>query len=364
MRFRLVCTLTAVVLTSTALLSACTRAGDPIAQSTLPSFGADVQGSVTPGTEERDLGKSWMRPDATSADLVYASDNNTGDVYVYSFPDGTLVGTLTGFAYPTGLCADKKGDVWIVDSGGHTNDKPNLTEFAHGGTKPIATLVLFPETSAGCAVDPMTGNLAVTDFTATTGAVEEGDVAIFTHASGSPKRYTSYTAQIWGAFCGYDNAGNLFVDFHTWVTGINFGFGELPKGGSSIKVIPLHGGKILWPGAVQWDGKYVTITDPYMASTDGTTVTKMYRTTGASGKIIGSVTLQNTNIYEPWIHQFATFGHVVVVPDAARRELQFANYPAGQVIREFSTHRLYGVTISLATSSQRADIIPALPPIR
>jgi hypothetical protein len=69
-----------------------------------------------------------MMPGTTTSDLVYASDNNSGAVYVYSISvDGlTLVGTLTGFAYPSGLCADKKGDVWVVDSRSQSSFKPNL----------------------------------------------------------------------------------------------------------------------------------------------------------------------------------------------------------------------------------------------
>ncbi|MGA8474385.1 MAG: hypothetical protein WB681_04900, partial [Candidatus Cybelea sp.] len=42
-------------------------------------------------------GTSWMLPGASSQDLLYISSNDRGSVYVYSYPQGSLVGTLTGF---------------------------------------------------------------------------------------------------------------------------------------------------------------------------------------------------------------------------------------------------------------------------
>ncbi|MGB8907824.1 MAG: hypothetical protein WCC84_03655 [Candidatus Cybelea sp.] len=50
---------------------------------------------------------SWMAPDARRKDLLYISDE-TGDVYVFSYPRGELKGTLTGFADPQGECVDKR----------------------------------------------------------------------------------------------------------------------------------------------------------------------------------------------------------------------------------------------------------------
>jgi hypothetical protein len=45
-----------------------------------------------------DLGKSWMAPKAKSDDLLYiAAGPVDGRVYVYTYPKGRLVGTLTGF---------------------------------------------------------------------------------------------------------------------------------------------------------------------------------------------------------------------------------------------------------------------------
>jgi hypothetical protein len=51
-----------------------------------------------------------MAPDAKKRALLYVSDSSTYDVYVFTFPRGKLVGTLTNQNNPAGLCTDKKGD--------------------------------------------------------------------------------------------------------------------------------------------------------------------------------------------------------------------------------------------------------------
>src|SRR6202042_651602 len=103
-------------------------------------------------------GKSWMKPGTSGGDLVYIS-SYANAVYVYSYPAGPLVGTLTGFNNPIGLCSDAKGNVWVTNASGG-----NIVEYAHGGTSPIATLQDSGQTPEDCAVDPTTGNLAVADL--------------------------------------------------------------------------------------------------------------------------------------------------------------------------------------------------------
>ena len=46
-------------------------------------------------------GASWMAPGLAKRDLLYLSDGD-GNVYVYSFPDAKLQGTLTGLSFPDG----------------------------------------------------------------------------------------------------------------------------------------------------------------------------------------------------------------------------------------------------------------------
>ena len=145
-------------LAATALLAAC---GAP--QSPLGAPGGLSQNAVPRGVAGR--ARSWMAAEARNGSLLYVSSVLTGDVYVYSYSTQKLVGTLTGFTQPYGLCADKAGNVWVVNDGAS-----QLVEYAHGGSTPIATLSDTGEYPEGCSVDAVTGNLAVTNFYSTSGA--------------------------------------------------------------------------------------------------------------------------------------------------------------------------------------------------
>ena len=114
---------------------------------------------------------------------LYLSDDGDGNVYVYSFPDAKLQGTLTGLSFPTGECVDKAGDVWIVEEG------PNeIVEYAHGGITPIATLTDPNNGPQACAVDAKdAGNLAVANAQTLTPALE---VSGYTHTPWAPPRST------------------------------------------------------------------------------------------------------------------------------------------------------------------------------
>jgi hypothetical protein len=48
-----------------------------------------------------------MLPEARTDKLVYVSDNVGKVVYVLSYPQGKLIGTLSGFGSPVGLCGDR-----------------------------------------------------------------------------------------------------------------------------------------------------------------------------------------------------------------------------------------------------------------
>jgi hypothetical protein len=259
-------------------------------------------------------GRSWMATNAKAADLLYVSDLYGEDVLVYSYPQGKLVGTLTGITEPDGICPDKKGDVWIVS---HYN--ATIYEFKHGGTKPIATLFDPGGYSNMCSVDPTTGNLAVTNKFAY--GYGQGSIAIFAHAKGTPQLY--YDPKMFEVyFCGYDPKGNLFVDGAP--SSVGFAFAELPKGKKTFTNITLKGGTIYFPGDVFWDGRYVAVGDQtYGGGYPDTSA--IYQTTGAGGKIVHSTVLTGSgDVVEFWIN-----GKTVIGADATMQEAGFYKYPAG-----------------------------------
>src|SRR5580698_875840 len=191
-------------------------------------------------------GGSWMLPDAKSKDLLYVGD--IYDVTVYSYPQGKLEGRLNGFYEIGGECVDAKGDVFVVNTLGG-----KIVEYAHGGKKPIQTLRATGYEPADCAIDPTTGNLAVTIF----GGASSGELAIYQDAKGTPTLYTDPDFLNYG-YCGYDDNGNLFIDGgnedHAVV------FAELAKGASSFLNLTLDQ-SFNDTGAIQWDGKYLDVGD-------------------------------------------------------------------------------------------------------
>jgi hypothetical protein len=256
-----------------------------------------------------DHSRSWMAPQAQRDSLLYISDLGTNAVYVYSYPKGTLLGTLTGFDAPFGECVDNKGDVFIANY-----EASNIPEYAHGGTSQIATLSDPGYLPGDCAVDPTTGNLAVTNFMTTGNG--QGTVAIYKDAKGKPKAYYTDPVISQMAFCAYDKAGNLFVDGVT--SGDTFAFAELPKGSTSFRKISLNQ-HINSPNGVQWDGTHMAVEDGSVG------VIYRFAISGMKGAEVGSTPLiGSSNVVDFWID-----GSKVIGPNNEAGSVTFWNYPAG-----------------------------------
>jgi len=213
--------------------------------------GSGAPGAIPQGSDAQLVrGQSWAAPEAAKSDLLYVSDIR--QLSVYSYPSGELVGLIgnSQFSRLAGECVDASGDIFVASLG---NGK--IFEYAHGSKKALNTLDAPAKSSpVGCAIDPTTGNLAVTSLPRKDGT---GSVAIYAHAQGSPQIYTD--SRIRGYFfCSYDGDGNLFIDGRSSLD--VFRFAELPAGSSSFVDIKLSH-KLTIPGSVQFDGKYVTVGD-------------------------------------------------------------------------------------------------------
>jgi hypothetical protein len=263
--------------------------------------------------QQRVQGHSWMTPDKKKKKaLLYISDYDAGVVYAYSYPKLKQVGMITGLEGPDGICNDKKGNIWVDN-----NEASEMVEYAHGGTTPKATLSDPDVYPVGCSVDPMTGNLAVTNIFTTTGG--QGSLAVYTGAAGTPTYY--YDSNLYDVyFCGYDNKGNLFVDGRN-ISGV-FGFAELKKGDSSLTDIPLTGGTIYFPGNIRWDGTYVAVGDQEYGDTEASAI---YQTTGAGGSIVGTTPLTGAEDVVGFTIQKKT----AIGPDASLADVGIYKYPAG-----------------------------------
>jgi hypothetical protein len=287
---------------------------------------------ASPTVRRSDRGPSEMAPNARKNDLIYVSDAESNDVTVYTYPQGTLVGTLHGFSEPQGECSDKLGNVWIVNT-----ETGNVIEYAHAGTTPIAIVSDSGYYPAGCAIDPTTGNLAVANIASTTPG-DEGNVAIFPAGHGSPIYYTPANIAR-DYFCAYDANGNLYVDGQSGPS-TGFGFAELPNGSAGFTSVTLDR-SISFPGAVQWDGRHVAIGD------QSANVIYQVKVSGSNGTVLRTTTLGGASD----VIQFWKLGRKVVAADSGLAFVGFWKYPAGGSPVRKITDDLYkpvGATVSRA----------------
>lgn len=327
-----------------ALLAACSSGASQLAPSTAiqqsavglgknaPQLGRIPElppSNVAATAAHPDRGRSWMAPDAKTNDLLYISSNTNGNVYVYSYPYDKLKGTLTGFSSPAGECVGKSGHVFITSKSG-------ILEYAHGGTTPIATLK-DAGLAQGCSVDPKTGDLAVTNYSATSNSKAQGNVAIYKDAKGRPT-YRADSKIYHESFCGYDNAGNLFVD------GVDSSFlvklSEIPSGRTSFENITLKQ-TIRGAGGVQWDGKHLAVGN----NTEGPGTIYQFAINGQKGTKVGSTPLNDSGgAIQFWIEQAN-----VIVPEPFANDVGIWAYPAGGSAKKTITGGFdfpWGATVS------------------
>ena len=250
---------------------------------------------------------SWISPDAKKIPLLYVSDLGSGDVYIYAYRTGVLKGTLTGFNRPWGLCTDRAGNVYVTD-----NATTLIQKYAHGGTKPLATLKDPGDTPGGCAVNPTTGDVAIANIS-TLGS-EPGNVAIYRKGH-SPRHAFKANGISYYEYCAYDNASNLFVNGQKDGA---FAFAELSAGSHVFTDIDLNAG-IQFGGGVQWDGAHVAVGDYVAEKIDEFAIDP----SGATE--VGSTPLGDAS----FTVQFSIDGAKLISPDANGADVLFWNYPAG-----------------------------------
>ncbi|HEX3457453.1 MAG TPA: hypothetical protein VHR97_05810 [Candidatus Baltobacteraceae bacterium] len=269
--------------------------------------------------------QSWIAPNAKSQNLLYVSDLGTNSVDALTYPKGTLVGKLTGFGSVAGLCADKAGDLFVVDEAGP------VQVFAHGGTAPIRKLTTVGA-SDGCAVDPLTGDLALTQLS----SYQYGPFAVYRKAKGEPTHYKDKDVDAsW--FCSYDGSGNLFGV--VWDRQSKITLAELPKGGKPIRLFKLSESfkPTGIPSGIQWDGKYLAVGNRGAGS--------IYRLTKTGG-LAQTVKLKGgDDVIQFWLQ-----GSTLVGPNFGAGTVGLWDYPGGgsvaKALNGFTEP--FGAAVSLA----------------
>lgn len=320
-----------VSIAAVVLLAACAVSQPPSGATSVMPQTLETRGGVT-----RD--GSWMLPEAKRDDLLYVSDTFAGVVHVLAYPAGREVGMLVVGGNPEGECVDGAGNVWITRFRTTT-----VVEYAHGSTNSTAFVSTYPNTPWGCAVDPTTGNLAVTNT--------EDVIDVYAGARGNPTPYSVPGDDLGFQFCTYDDSGDLFA------SAPYSNIAELPKGSSEMTNMQLT--LPVSPWSVQWDHqrRFLTVAGPTAKSR--TTVYHV-RVSGAAGRVIGSTALDRArNAYaQYWIDGTKIVGISANRGRNGRSErlVQSWPYPAGgaatQSVRVkgsgYGTPDLVGVVVSKA----------------
>lgn len=314
------------VLTAAAILAACANSGSQYAPTSsivrqsdsarLQVLRAEIStAKIPPNLILRpDRGASWMSAQAAaSTALLYLSDGNSNDVYIYSWPNLTLVGTLTGFNLPQGMCVDKAGNVWITST-----LASQIFEYAHGGTTPINTLDDPGEYPLGCWVNPRNGDLAVSNISTTNSG--PGSIAIYKGATGSPAIYSDpHFKRVF--FLAYDSYGNLFVDGYN--SSQVFQMAKFKR--KVFTPITISGAKINFPGGVFTKGLKLSVGD--QSGSHGNSI--VYQITD-TGTVTGTTQLLNTLDCIQYYIYGKTSTQKIISPNAVSpTDDNIYKYPAG-----------------------------------
>lgn len=248
---------------------------------------------------------------AASGDLLYVQSDESGEsVDILTYPQGKRVKEISGIGPVWGMCADTKGNVWVV-----VLDN-TVYEFSHGGTSPIAQLTV-PNTwlATGCAVDPKTGDLAVINYDGPNGS----SVDVWSSSQSSP---TVYPTAFFPWAVTYDGSGDLFADGSTTKSSNLFSLGEVASGQSAFQALQLD--KVAdWPGGLQWDGKHLVL------GTGGRSLTQrtyQIAVSGSTAKVVRTLHFAHM-AKQPWmafIH-----GDTIISDEGAHQSFQLAfwHYP-------------------------------------
>lgn len=289
------------------VLSVATIAGVLMACSARPTPVPGTDGQASHRAVIQSPHRSWMRPDSTSQDLLYVQQSET-TMDVFAFPSGELEGQLTGLDEPLNECIDAKGDIFIPN---YRLEK--VLEYRHGGTKPIATFEDPTYYPSGCAIDPVNGELAVTE--ALDESNDPGEVVFYKMGRSRPHKRLSDVKIPTMEDCAYDGNGNLYL---FGLDGSTHSYGMLRRGKHFIIALHLSPG-ISVPGQMQWDGSHLVV------SNRGGGALVEYTISGHSGTKAGVTTLKgNSQVDYFWIQ-----GSDVVAPEFRKTEVGIWNYPAG-----------------------------------
>jgi hypothetical protein len=242
-------------------------------------------------------------PQKSKGATMVVSDAGAGDVVLMAYPSGKVLSTLTGFSEPQGACSDGAGHFWITST-----TAASVLEFSTDGTK-IGTLDDPAGLPVGCAYDPKTGDLAVTNILSKSYGM--GSLEIYKAAKGTPKTYSvpSMYKIFFAAYAG--STGTLVIDGLS----SSYQFALTSFRNETFKAISLQNTPIQFPGGVAWSTKLNSMN---VGDQDTSTIYRF----DLNGKVTGKFTASGSDI-----GNYALFGGTLVVPTS--EGIDIYAYPHG-----------------------------------
>ena len=244
-----------------------------------------------------------------------AAKNFLGQVDVFTFPAGVLLGALQpppeGWFEPYGACVDTSGNVYIANELISTID-----EYSHNGAfiRARSDPGQFP---AGCAFDRKTGNLAVSNVADTSGG--PGSISIYSGGILQNMYYPNNMSHVY--FVGYEAGTGVL-----WLSGGNstVGFQLDTFSNGEFHIVPVSG--IRFPGMTQWSANTKTM----VLGDQGSFSAPTFYQVDDRGNIVGSTV---TQCEQPSglcdIVQAFIKGPRLVGPDVGNLSADIFSYPAG-----------------------------------
>jgi hypothetical protein len=311
-------------------------------------------GSLAPAVSQAPAGTSqvrtasWVSPQAVkSSNLLYVANGQYVSMYTYdNGVAGKLVGKITGLNDVQGMCTDKAGDVWIAQGEPHT-----VTEFAHGGKTPLASIKRGKGYATGCAVNPSNGDLAVTyNHPNAWGALYYATVYVYPRGQQPGHEYTNSTGLEWAFFLAYDDTGKLYMDGYGCEYGSCYDNSPvlmvLTPGGTAFNPIEISGAQLQNPRGLNWIKPTLLIGDLSYES-GGASVGYKLLVTHSGAKVVATIPYAGTGQF--W--DTSVRSGDVVVPDETNSVVRTYSVSDGSLISTLKADldHPYAAVVSQAT---------------
>src|SRR3984957_12748940 len=258
------------------------------------------------GSPSQSLAKEGLFPNGQDG-KVFGTLGNNGQVVLIDFKSGEVLDAIS-LNEPFGSCVQGE-TVWISVGG----------DFAlrrYDGAGKLLTVLSEPGwIPHGCAVHD--GALAVANLSTISGG--RGNVTIFAGAKGSGKTY-AVPGMTHVFYVCYDPAGDLFAaGIHGNSIDSGYRLAELEHGPSRFTALTLIGGRISYPGGMQYAHDMLVLTDMY-------TFSAIYRArvVGSTATVIGSTPIKGGPLNAWYIYD-----ERVLVSTWNSTDVSVYRYPAG-----------------------------------